>query len=81
MWMPTADDEEVELAIPMHANLEVVSVSVQPFSNWARRLITYRRLPEGEFSDVTLGRRKGDAEGINADELNEFRRKVCVSVY
>ena len=32
MWMPTAD-EEVELAVPMHANLEVVSVSVQPFSN------------------------------------------------
>ncbi|BDD58459.1 hypothetical protein MPDQ_003412 [Monascus purpureus] len=75
MWMPTAGQDEVELAIPMHANLEVVSVSVQPFNNWARRLITYRRLPEGEFSDITFRRQKGDEQGVNADELNEFRRK------
>ena len=33
MWMPTANDEEVELAIPMHPNLEVVSSSVQPFNH------------------------------------------------
>lgn len=32
MWMPTADEEEVELGIPMHENLEVVGVSVQPFN-------------------------------------------------
>ena len=33
MWMPTASDEEVQLGIPMHPNLEVVSVSVQSFNN------------------------------------------------
>lgn len=42
----------------------------------SRRLITYRRLPEGETSDVSVGRRKADSEGIYADELNAFRRKV-----
>ncbi|EAW10642.1 tRNA (guanine-N2-)-methyltransferase [Aspergillus clavatus NRRL 1] len=80
MWMPTSSDEEGELAIPMHPNLEVLSISVQPFNNWSRRLITYRRLPEGETSDVSLGRRKGDAEGVYADDLNAFRRKVHLSL-
>lgn len=32
MWMPTANDE-VELLVPMHPNLELASVSVQPFNN------------------------------------------------
>ncbi|RAL17237.1 putative histone deacetylase SIR2 [Aspergillus homomorphus CBS 101889] len=63
MWMPTSNDEDVELDTPMHPNLEVLSVSVQPFYNWSRRLITYRRLPEGQVSDVSMGRRKLDSEG------------------
>ncbi|KAF9887812.1 hypothetical protein FE257_009618 [Aspergillus nanangensis] len=75
MWMPTSNDEDVDLLIPMHPNLQVISVSVQPFSNWSRRLIVYRRLPEGETSDISLARRKADAEGVNADELNAFRKK------
>ncbi|KAL2865473.1 uncharacterized protein BJX67DRAFT_373114 [Aspergillus lucknowensis] len=75
MWMPTANDEDVELSVPMHPNLEVVSVSVQPFTNWSRRLITYRKLPEGMLSDISLGRQKGDSTGATADELNPFRRK------
>ena len=33
MWMPTGDDEAVEFPVPMHPNLEVISVSVQPFSS------------------------------------------------
>lgn len=33
MWMPTAGDEDTELEIPMHASLEIVAVSTQPFSN------------------------------------------------
>jgi len=32
MWMPTANDEDIELAIPSHPGLKLVSVSVQPFS-------------------------------------------------
>lgn len=38
MWMPTANDE-VELLVPMHSNLELVSVSVQPFNNCEYLLI------------------------------------------
>ncbi|KAJ0420138.1 hypothetical protein BJY00DRAFT_301754 [Aspergillus carlsbadensis] len=74
MWMPTANDEEVELSVPMHPDLEVVSVCVQPFSSWSRRLITYRKLPEGVVSDISLRRQKEDS-GVTADELNPFRRK------
>lgn len=33
MWMPTANEEEMELAIPKHPNLEVVGCSVQPFNH------------------------------------------------
>lgn len=93
MWMPTSNDE-VELVIPMHPDLEIVNVSVQPFNNCmfslspascglcpltssgSRRLITYRRLPEGQVSDVSLARQKDDAQGTYADDLNSFRRKV-----
>ena len=32
LWMPTANDEEIELGIPFHPLLEVVSVCVQPFN-------------------------------------------------
>ncbi|KAJ6129702.1 tRNA (guanine(10)-N2)-methyltransferase [Penicillium capsulatum] len=75
MWMPTASDEAIEFPVPMHPNLEVTSVCVQPFGNWARRLMTYRRLPDGQISDITQGRSKADQQGSSADDLNEFRRK------
>ena len=32
MWMPTANDEDIELVIPTHPCLKVVSVCVQPFN-------------------------------------------------
>lgn len=31
-WMPTANDEDVYLAIPTHPSLDLVSVCVQPFN-------------------------------------------------
>ncbi|KAL4959664.1 uncharacterized protein BDV14DRAFT_193615 [Aspergillus stella-maris] len=74
MWMPTANDDEVEFLVPMQENLEVLSVSTQDFGNWARRLITYQRLPEGVLSDMSQARQKGDAAGVSADDLNAFRR-------
>lgn len=43
----------------------------------SRRLITYRRLPEGELSDVSMARKKMDDQGYTADDLNAFRRTVC----
>lgn len=32
VWMPTANDEDIELAIPMHPGLELISVCVQQFN-------------------------------------------------
>ncbi|KAH8697532.1 RNA methylase family UPF0020 protein [Talaromyces proteolyticus] len=76
MWMPTADDQEIELMIPTHPSLEIVNVSVQQFRGWARRLLTYRKLPGGEVSsDTRIHRATDDPNGVTADDLNEFRRK------
>lgn len=44
----------------------------------ARRLITYRRLPEGELSDISLARKNIDDQGTTADDLNAFRRVVRI---
>lgn len=76
MWMPTANDEDVELIIPTHPCLEIMSVCVQPFNKWSRRLLTYRRLAESEAPSGALELVKREYEkGVNADELNDFRRK------
>lgn len=32
MWMPTANDEDIELTIPTHPAMQLVSVSVQQFN-------------------------------------------------
>ncbi|KAF2003376.1 RNA methylase family protein [Amniculicola lignicola CBS 123094] len=76
MWMPTANDEDVELVIPMHPCLELLSTCVQPFNKWSRRLLTYRRLPESEVSKDAMEYAKKEYEqGVKASELNDFRRK------
>lgn len=77
-WMPTANDEELEIPVPTHPCLEIVVVCVQPFNKWSRRLITYRRLPDSEVSQPALeayaSRQKLTVNGTSADELNPFRR-------
>ena len=32
LWMPTANDEDVELGIPAHPHLELISICVQTFN-------------------------------------------------
>ncbi|KAI1817892.1 S-adenosyl-L-methionine-dependent methyltransferase [Poronia punctata] len=76
-WMPTANDEDQEIAVPTHPCLEIVVVCTQVFNKWSRRLITYRRLPDSAVDMDALAQRKerGDgAQGRSADELNPFRR-------
>ncbi|KAH8159184.1 hypothetical protein CIB48_g9058 [Xylaria polymorpha] len=76
-WMPTANDEDQEIAIPTHPCLEVVVVCVQVFNKWSRRLITYRRLPDSDVDKSALASRKtrqDQANGRSADDLNPFRR-------
>lgn len=76
MWMPTANDEDIELIIPTHPCLELQSVCVQAFNKWSRRLLTYRRLRESEVPEGALETVKRDYEqGTRASDLNDFRRK------
>ncbi|KAI1747405.1 S-adenosyl-L-methionine-dependent methyltransferase [Xylaria castorea] len=76
-WMPTANDEDQEIAVPTHPCLEVVVVCTQVFNKWSRRLITYRRLPDSDVDRSALALRKtqqDQANGRSADDLNPFRR-------
>jgi tRNA (guanine10-N2)-methyltransferase len=76
MWMPTANDEDIELIIPSHPCLELTSVCVQAFNKWSRRLLTYRRLRESEVPEGALESVKREYEtGTRASDLNDFRRK------
>lgn len=76
MWMPTANDEDIELIIPSHPCLELQSVCVQAFNKWSRRLLTYRRLRESEVPEGALETVKKEYEkGTRASDLNDFRRK------
>ncbi|ORY07777.1 S-adenosyl-L-methionine-dependent methyltransferase [Clohesyomyces aquaticus] len=79
MWMPTANDEDIELVIPLNRRLEIVSVCVQPFNKWSRRLLTYRRLREEEvtLADVVADDvvKTENEKGARADDLNDFRRR------
>jgi tRNA (guanine10-N2)-methyltransferase len=76
MWMPTANDEDIELIIPSHPCLKLESVCVQAFNKWSRRLLTYRRLKESEVPEGALEAVKREYEkGTRASDLNDFRRK------
>ncbi|CAI6247043.1 unnamed protein product [Periconia digitata] len=76
MWMPTANDEDIELAVPTHGSLEMVSICVQPFNKWSRRLLTYRKVAcEQAVAAGSGAARDPYAKGVKADELNDFRRK------
>ena len=39
LWMPTANDEDVELGIPAHTHLELISVCVQTFNKCTPRVL------------------------------------------
>ena len=75
LWMPTANDAEEEMAIPRHRGLELLSVCVQEFNKWSRRLLTYRRIPGVEVEGDGEERPGKEREGTTADELNGFRKK------
>ena len=76
-------EEKVLLDIPQHRELELVAVCVQPFSNWSRRLLTYRKRRKEEILVLGLENKLGKVSkvlpseliGKTADELNSFRKK------
>ncbi|OAA65510.1 hypothetical protein SPI_02297 [Niveomyces insectorum RCEF 264] len=80
-WMPTANDEALELPVPTHPCLAVVSVCTQAFRS--RRLITYQRIPDVEVDAEALRVARAAAAsaavtpkrtGQTVDDLNPFRR-------
>jgi hypothetical protein len=46
----------------------------------SRRLLTYRRLPDGEVSVAGPRRQREDPNGKYADDLNAFRRRVRITL-
>ncbi|KAK3176201.1 hypothetical protein OEA41_007524 [Lepraria neglecta] len=75
LWMPTANDEDVELGIPSHPCLQLVSVCVQTFNKWSRRLLTYKRISDSRVTDCLLARQKVETKGSTANDLNSFRKR------
>lgn len=75
LWMPTANDAEEDLAVPAHRALELMSVCVQEFNKWSRRLLTYRRIPGVEAENDSNKDTAKSTEGSTADELNDFRKR------
>ena len=71
--MPTANDEEIELAIPEHPVLEVVSVCVQPFNKCKHQIL------EGIPRVKTLGLLKTQPSDANTStgsrRLLTYRKK------
>lgn len=77
MWIPSANDEDIELIIPQHPCLDLTSVCVQAFNKWSRRLLTYRRRHASEVDPQALTemRKREYEKGTRASDLNDFRRK------
>ncbi|KAK5130215.1 hypothetical protein LTR08_002300 [Meristemomyces frigidus] len=97
MWMPVAGAiegeepaeekdavPETEYTIPRHPALQLVSLCKQDFNKWSRRLLTYRRVRDGDVDQEQLitykAQRLSLAEipidvNLGADDLNAFRRK------
>ena len=77
MWMPTANEDQTELEVPSHPGLDLVSICVQHFNKWSRRLLTYQRKHKWTPSPKDQLESRRRLPGRNANELNPFRRKVC----
>ncbi|EWC48391.1 hypothetical protein DRE_02160 [Drechslerella stenobrocha 248] len=78
MWLPTADEDLHEFAVPSHRNLTLESVCVQNFNKWSRRLLTYSRNAVDQTETEGVEQPTGlaaDSPGRTADALNPFRRK------
>ena len=83
MWMPTANDEDISpLLIPQHPQLEHKATCIQSFNHWSRQLLTYSRRPllptdDAQIEDLRKARDGVGLEQARANDLNDFRRKVC----
>ena len=55
-WLPSPNETYTPQDIPTTASLKLVSVSVQPFGKWSRRLITMEKIPieTNQASDLSV---------------------------
>ncbi|KAL9053453.1 MAG: hypothetical protein Q9162_004756 [Coniocarpon cinnabarinum] len=74
IWMPTANEDDVEWAIPTNPGLRLLSACVQQFNKWSRRLLTYTRIPSKSVEECVPEKSRVRAQG-NANDLNQFRRR------
>jgi len=74
-WMPTSNEKDEEIHPPVHPCLEITSICTQNFNKWSRRLITYKRLKDSELPIHAIRRRREQAAGMTADDLNPFRKR------
>lgn len=54
-WMPTANDDNIQNVIPLHANLELKYNCVQQFNKWSRRLLVYINRGNGFGGPTNVG--------------------------
>ncbi|CAB38506.2 tRNA (guanine-N2-)-methyltransferase catalytic subunit Trm11 [Schizosaccharomyces pombe] len=50
LWLPTITEEYGIDDIPSHPYLSLIYNSIQPFTHWSRRLLTFQRLPRAHDS-------------------------------
>ena len=79
-WMPSANAEDQEIALPAHRSMEFMYCCVQAFNKWSRRLLVFRkrRRAEGtEHVECSLPQDKTRQSniGTTADDLNPFRKR------
>lgn len=80
-WMPTANDNDQEIAVPTHPSLVIVSMCVQPFnkcksaSPFPRSAsLTLPRVPETHHVPPPAGQRGGCGEARRVEEEAAHRR-------
>ena len=64
-WMPTANDEDVYLAIPTHPSLELVSVCVQSF-NKCQPIFPFPPLP---FPLIPIHPKQGQEDSSHIEDF------------
>jgi tRNA (guanine10-N2)-methyltransferase len=66
-WIPTPNEQFDQCNdIPLHQDLQLIHDCVQEFNKWSRRLLVYRRRPNGE---------KGKQLSVKGNASEEFREK------